>query len=213
MARAAYEPTVWLEAEASSSTAEPESEQQRPAAVTTIDLSHQQLTMASLQLLPPTLTCVDLSRCGLESIAPLGSLPRLELLNVSYNRLSSLDDVRGCARLIVLYARSNRIADVSGARALESLQSLDLECNTISTLDALVPLWGLPSLSELRLPGNVLPLSYRRACTAHLPACARSTARRSRRPSLPRSEPSPPIATPSDLIRLRMLSAGGGHRE
>ena len=164
--RAACETGAWLDAELRAQPPPPPP----PAPVTTIDLSHQRLTISSLQLLPPTLTCIDISRCGLDSVAPLRRLPRLELLNVSYNRLVSLDDVRPCAALKVLYARSNRVADVGGAAGLSVLQSLDLECNAIASLDALAPLWGLSALTELRLRGNLLPIAaYTRLCGSRLP--------------------------------------------
>lgn len=168
MVRAACESAAWLEVEAD--TPAEATAASVPAAVTTIDLSHQQLTVSSLQLLPSTLTCVDLSRCGLESVAPLSRLPRLELLNVSYNRLTSLEDVQHSGHLKVLYARSNRITHLDGAAQLALLQSLDLECNSLSSLESLTPLWNLRSLTELRLRGNVLPIAaYRRTCAAKLP--------------------------------------------
>ena len=128
LVRTACQSGAWLEAEVAPPPTPPPT-----TAVTTIDLSHQHLTRSSLSLLPPTLTCVDLSRCGLDGVGPLRRLPRLELLNVSYNRLTSLDDVKPCATLKVLYARSNKITDLKGASALTQLQSLDLECNALSS--------------------------------------------------------------------------------
>ena len=165
LVRAACQSGAWLHADADVPTPAPAT-----TAVTTIDLSHQHLTRSSLSLLPPTLTCVDLSRCGLDGVGPLRKLPRLELLNVSYNRLTSLDDLRSAAALKVLYARSNRINDVGGASELGKLQSLDLECNALSSLDALAPLWRCRAITELRLRGNLLPYAaYRRECAANLP--------------------------------------------
>ena len=80
------------------------------------------------------------------------------------------DDVKPCATLKVLYARSNKITDLKGASALTQLQSLDLECNALSALDALAPLWSCQNLGELRLRGNLLPYAgYKRASLQQLP--------------------------------------------
>ena len=56
-------------------------------------------------------------------------------------------------------------------------RSLDLECNSLDSLDALKPLWSLPRLAELRLRGNLLPLAaYRRASEGGAPPSRRKYA-------------------------------------
>ena len=101
-------------------------------------------------------------------------LHQLELLNLSYNRLSGVMDVQPLRRMKVLYLRSNRVSSLVPLASLPSLHSLDLECNALASLDALLPLWGMAQLTELRLRGNMIPeATYRRACRMQLPALRR----------------------------------------
>ena len=136
LVRATCQTGEWLKYEEEAGESEPPIRPPAPA-VTTIDLSQQELTLATLQQLPSTLTCVDLSRCGIERVTPLSALRALELLNISYNRLTSLDELRSSNKLKVLYARSNRIATLAGVRGMLALQSLDLECNSLRSIEAL----------------------------------------------------------------------------
>lgn len=131
------------------------------ATLTTLNLSHNQLTSESMLSSPlelPALKELNLSSNSITSLGPLLQLlsaPLLETLNISHNRLTSLPILRSTfPSLINVLASNNQIADLD-PDAVRGLRVLDVSSNDIGSLNARIGLLGGPGgLERLDVSGN-----------------------------------------------------------
>jgi hypothetical protein len=160
-----------------------------------LDLSENRLTALPAELA----ACTSLEHLSLFdnqfSILPdtVLKLAGLQSLDVARNRLKALPDLRPLARLQVLDVAANQLSALPPElAAMNELRVLDLSCNNLTSVDAVLP----ASLQELFLNDNML---------SEIPSALHSIARLSARGN-PLEQPAKPLsAGPS----LRDLVVGG----
>ncbi|CCW66074.1 unnamed protein product, partial [Phytomonas sp. Hart1] len=119
-----------------------------------------------------TLTELDLSHCMLKEVSMITAFPKLKLLKLNHNLLMQVEGVGSLRNLRALDLSFNRLGSLTSSRSLGEvlgplthLESLSLESNHITNLDALS--LNFPKLYFLNLKSN--ELQYLDGGLEHLP--------------------------------------------
>jgi uncharacterized repeat protein (TIGR02543 family) len=97
------------------------------------------------------LTSLDLSHNQISDVSPLAKLTKLTDLDLSWNQISDVSPLSRLTKLTELILGDNQISDVSPLANLTNLTELDLSHNQISDVS---PLAKLTNLTELELWDN-----------------------------------------------------------
>ncbi|MCP4220299.1 MAG: hypothetical protein GY765_37050, partial [bacterium] len=122
-------------------------------ALTSLDLSYNNLNDVSFLRDLPALTSLDLEYCKLKDVSFLLDLPALTSLGLSDNGLNDVAFLRDLPTLTSLDLSDNDLNDVSFLRDLSALTSLNLRRNYLNDVSFLR---DLPVLTSLYLSGSEL---------------------------------------------------------
>ena len=126
---------------------------QFPHELTTLNLSHNQITSLSGVQFPPGLTELFLQHNQIASLTGVQFPPGLTLLYLRNNRITSLQGMQFLPNLQHLDLGGNQIASLAVVQFPRGLSTLDLSTNQITTLEGV----QFPrAISNLNIGGNPL---------------------------------------------------------
>lgn len=115
--------------------------------ITTLDLSFNKITDASILGELPNITTLDLSENRLNDIGFIQRLTNLTHLSLNKNKISNIRSLGGLENLMSLSLNDNRISEINILSSLTNLNILSLNENKISDISSLENLNNINSLS------------------------------------------------------------------